>query len=160
MHGVCFDFFFVTGQLYTDQEAPAHLRSTAQGFITVVTYGFGMLVGSFLSGYALDYFTTTNAGARDGQRLGAFWFSSAAMSAVIGLLVLFFFRSRAGSPRSRPRRRRPERIEPDVKSINPAPARSRSVRAARRRGDRSAASRARRRRSGRGGAPRSTSAAG
>ena len=93
LHGVCFDFFFVTGQLYTDQEAPAHLRSTAQGFITVVTYGFGMLVGSFLSGYALDYFTTTAGGApvRDWP---SFWISSAAMSAVIGLLVLFFFRSR------------------------------------------------------------------
>jgi nucleoside transporter len=93
LHGVCFDFFFVTGQLYTDQEAPAHLRSTAQGFITVVTYGFGMLVGSFLSGYALDYFTTASGGAavRDWH---SFWISSAAMSAVIGLLVLFFFRSR------------------------------------------------------------------
>ena len=65
LHGVCFDFFFVTGQLYTDQEAPAHLRSTAQGFITVVTYGFGMLVGSLLSGYALDYFSTTTG---DGDR--------------------------------------------------------------------------------------------
>ena len=94
LHGVCFDFFFVTGQLYTDQEAPAHLRSTAQGFITVVTYGFGMLVGSFLSGYALDYFTTTNAGGALVRDWPSFWFSSAAMSAVIGLLVLFFFRSR------------------------------------------------------------------
>jgi nucleoside transporter len=93
LHGVCFDFFFVTGQLYTDQEAPAHLRSTAQGFITVVTYGFGMLVGSFLSGYALDYFTT-NAGAAVARDWHSFWISSAAMSAVIGLLVLFFFRSR------------------------------------------------------------------
>jgi nucleoside transporter len=92
LHGVCFDFFFVTGQLYTDQEAPSHLRNTAQGFITVVTYGFGMLVGSLLSGTALDYFSTTAGGAiaRDWT---AFWLSSAAMSAAIGLLVLFFFRS-------------------------------------------------------------------
>jgi MFS family permease len=84
----------VTGQLYTDQEAPSHLRSTAQGFITVVTYGFGMLVGSFLSGYALDYFSAGAAGAavRNWQ---SFWLSSAAMSAAIGLLVFFFFRSPA-----------------------------------------------------------------
>jgi nucleoside transporter len=94
LHGVCFDFFFVTGQLYTDQEAPPHLRSTAQGFITVVTYGFGMLVGSFLSGYALDYFSTNTAGAIT-RNWPSFWLSSAAMSAAIGLLVLLFFRSRA-----------------------------------------------------------------
>jgi nucleoside transporter len=94
MHGVCFDFFFVTGQLYTDQEAPAHLRSTAQGFITVVTYGFGMLVGSFLSGYALDYFSTAG-GPTVTRNWQSFWLSSAAMSAAIGLLVLLFFRSRA-----------------------------------------------------------------
>ncbi len=94
LHGVCFDFFFVTGQLYTNQEAPEHLRNTAQGFITVVTYGFGMLAGSLLSGYALDYFTTGTAGAivRDWK---AFWLSSAMMSAAIGLLVLLFFRSPA-----------------------------------------------------------------
>jgi nucleoside transporter len=94
LHGVCFDFFFVTGQLYTDQEAPPHLRSTAQGFITVVTYGFGMLVGSVLSGYALDYFST-NAGGPIVRNWSAFWLSSATMSAAIGLLVLFFFRSPA-----------------------------------------------------------------
>ena len=52
----------MTGQLYTDQEAPAHLRSTAQGFITFVTYGVGMLIGSLLSGTALDYFSTTTGG--------------------------------------------------------------------------------------------------
>jgi len=95
LHGVCFDFFFVTGQLYTNQEAPAHLRNTAQGFITVVTYGFGMLVGSFLSGYALDYFTSTTGEGVVVRDWMSFWLSSAAMSAAIGLLVLIFFTSRA-----------------------------------------------------------------
>jgi nucleoside transporter len=93
LHGICYDFFFVSGQMYTDQEAPAHLRSTAQGFITFVTYGIGMLIGSYLSGFALDYFTTAGATgpARDWY---SFWMSSAAMSFAIFLLVLFFFRSR------------------------------------------------------------------
>jgi nucleoside transporter len=94
LHGVCFDFFFVTGQLYTDQEAPPHLRSTAQGFITVVTYGVGMLIGSFLSGFVLDYFTTTT-GTVVTRTWPSFWLSSAAMSFAIALLVLFFFRSPA-----------------------------------------------------------------
>jgi MFS family permease len=93
LHGVCFDFFFVTGQLYTDQQAPPHLRSTAQGFITFVTYGVGMLIGSLLSGGVLDYFSTTGATAR--RATGVVLFTSAAMSFVIMLLVFFFFRTRA-----------------------------------------------------------------
>jgi nucleoside transporter len=94
IHGVCYDFFFVTGQLYTDQEAPSHLRSTAQGFYTFLTYGAGMLVGSLLSGVVLDYFSTTvgDVVTRDWK---VFWLSSAAMSFGIALLVLFFFRTSA-----------------------------------------------------------------
>lgn len=85
LHGACYDFFFVAGQLYTDQEAPSHLRSSAQGFITFVTYGIGMYIGSVLSGVARDYFPTWQS----------FWLSSAIMSAAIMLLVLFFFRTNA-----------------------------------------------------------------
>jgi nucleoside transporter len=84
LHGVCYDFFFMTGQMYTDQEAPPHLRGTAQGFITFVTYGVGMLVGSLLSGVTVDYFK---------GNWPAFWLSSAGMSFVILLMILFFFRS-------------------------------------------------------------------
>jgi nucleoside transporter len=83
LHGNCYDFFFVAGQLYTDQEAPSHLRSSAQGFIAFVTYGVGMYMGSILSGVARDYFPTWQS----------FWLSSAIMSAAIMFLVLFFFRS-------------------------------------------------------------------
>jgi nucleoside transporter len=92
LHGVCYDFFFVAGQLYTDLVAPPNLRSTAQGFITFVTYGVGMLIGSLLSGGALDYFSMTIGGeiSRDWK---AFWLSSAFMSFAIMLLVLFFFRT-------------------------------------------------------------------
>lgn len=91
-HGICYDFFFIAGQLYTDQEAPQHLRSTAQGFITFVTYGVGMLAGSLVSGGILDYFSSTAAGvlSRDWT---SFWLFAAAMSFAIMLLVLFFFQS-------------------------------------------------------------------
>src|SRR5579871_5244062 len=61
LHGVCFDFFFMTGQLYADQEAPSELRVTAQGFLTFVTYGVGMFIGSNLSGVALDFFTANGS---------------------------------------------------------------------------------------------------
>jgi nucleoside transporter len=109
LHGVCYDFFFVAGQLYTDQVAPGHLRSTAQGFITFVTYGVGMLIGSLLSGGALDYFSTTTGGVVT-RNWTSFWLSSAAMSAAIMLLVLLFFRS---SVKSRAAQQRPsEGAEP------------------------------------------------
>jgi nucleoside transporter len=95
LHGVCFDFFFVTGQLYTDQQAPSHLRSTAQGFITTMTYGFGMFIGSFLSGYVLDYFSTTSGDGTVVRDWTSFWLTSASMSFAIMLLVFFFFRTNA-----------------------------------------------------------------
>ena len=95
LHGVCFDFFFVTGQLYTDQQAPPHLRSAAQGFITAMTYGVGMLVGSLLSGYVLDFFSSTAGDGAVVRDWASFWFTSAAMSFVIMLLVFFFFRTPA-----------------------------------------------------------------
>ncbi|RPI16365.1 MAG: MFS transporter, partial [Acidobacteriales bacterium] len=76
LHGVCFDFFFMTGQLYADQEAPDNLRITAQGFLTFVTYGVGMFTGSLLSGVALDSFTTSVNGKEVHQWTG-FWLSSA-----------------------------------------------------------------------------------
>ena len=90
LHGICYDFFFMTGQMYTDQEAPAHLRGTAQGFITLVTYGIGMLAGSLLSGVAVDFFT-----AAGHTNWPAFWLSSSGMSFVILLMILLFFRSSA-----------------------------------------------------------------
>jgi nucleoside transporter len=94
LHGVCFDFFFMTGQLYADQEAPNNLRVTAQGFLTFVTYGVGMFIGSLLSGVALDWFTTKVDG-RDVHNWTGFWLSSAIGSAAILLMVALFFQSRA-----------------------------------------------------------------
>jgi nucleoside transporter len=93
LHGVCFDFFFMTGQLYADQEAPANLRVTAQGFLTFVTYGVGVFIGSLLSGAALEWLTTTVNGKQVHQWTN-FWLSSAVGSAVILLMVGLFFKSR------------------------------------------------------------------
>ena len=90
LHGFCFDFFFMTGQLYTDQEAPTDLRGTAQGFLTFLTYGVGMFIGSVLSGGALDFFSSGGK-----HNWNAFWLSSSAGSFVILLLVALFFRTNA-----------------------------------------------------------------
>jgi nucleoside transporter len=91
LHGICYDFFFMTGQLYTDQEAPAHLRGTAQGFITFLTYGVGMFIGSLLSGSAVDFFTTTS-GTTVTRNWQGFWMSSALSAGVILLLMVVFFK--------------------------------------------------------------------
>ena len=91
VHGVCYDFFFMTGQLYTDQEAPPHLRSTAQGFYMFVTYGLGMLIGSLLSGGALDYFTTATQPVLAHNWIG-FWMSSSVAAFALFLVFALFFR--------------------------------------------------------------------
>ena len=93
LHGICYDFFFMTGQLYTDQQAPAHLRGTAQGFIQFLTYGIGMFIGSLLSGVVVDYFTVTTDGIAT-RNWTAFWLTSATGAFVIFLMVAALFQSR------------------------------------------------------------------
>jgi nucleoside transporter len=90
LHGICFDCFFMTGQIYTDQEAPANLRSSAQGLLAFLTYGVGMYIGSRLSGVAVDYFTT-GSGANVHRNWSGFWLSSAGGAFAIFLLVAVFF---------------------------------------------------------------------
>jgi nucleoside transporter len=88
LHGICYDFFFMSGQLYTDQQAPQHLRGTAQGFLMFLTYGLGIFMGSLVSGWTVDFFTTSN-----GRDWRAFWLSSAGSASVILLLLAVFFQS-------------------------------------------------------------------
>jgi len=91
VHGVCYDFFFVTGQLYTDQEAPPSLRNTAQGFYTFLTYGVGMFAGSLLSGIAVDFFTTGTAPNLH-RNWSGFWLSSSIAALILFLAIALFFR--------------------------------------------------------------------
>lgn len=56
LHGICYDFFFVSGQIYTDNKSGEQFKSSAQGLITLATYGLGMLVGFRLAGYITDQY--------------------------------------------------------------------------------------------------------
>src|SRR6476620_5626294 len=89
LHGICYDFFFVTGQIYVDRRAPGHLRAAAQGFIAFVTLGVGMLIGSWVSGRVVDAF---RAGP-DGHAWNQIWLVPAAGAAAVLVLFALFFRS-------------------------------------------------------------------
>jgi len=62
LHGICYDFFFVSGQIYTDSKAGPKAKSAAQGLITLATYGVGMLVGFWVAGQIVDQNTITEGG--------------------------------------------------------------------------------------------------
>ena len=89
LHGICYDFFFVTGQIYVDQRAPADLRAAAQGFIAFVTLGAGMFIGSYLSGYVVDLYRIDGAIPHDWARV---WTVPAAFAAVVLVLFAVLFR--------------------------------------------------------------------
>jgi nucleoside transporter len=96
LHGVCYDFFFVTGQIYVDKRAPSHLRGAAQGFIAFVTLGVGMFIGSLVFGPVLDHYRTEGAIPHD---WAAVWLVPAIAAGVVFLLFALFFREQNGSTR-------------------------------------------------------------
>jgi nucleoside transporter len=88
LHGICYDFFFVTGQIYIDRKALPALRAAAQGLITFLTYGVGMFVGSWLSGAVVQHYTR----ATGGHDWRAIWNFSALTAASVLVLFAFTFR--------------------------------------------------------------------
>jgi nucleoside transporter len=98
LHGICYDFFFVTGQIYVDKRAPGDLRAAAQGFIAFVTLGVGMFIGSLVFGRVLDMYRTTGPVPHDWP---AVWLVPAVAAGVVLLLFALFFQDRdvpAGAP--------------------------------------------------------------
>jgi nucleoside transporter len=87
LHGVCFDFFFVTGQIYTDSKAGINIQSSAQGMITMATYGIGMTIGTVLSGYVKDAYKVGPA-----IQWRSVWMVPAAISAAVLILFVLFFK--------------------------------------------------------------------
>ena len=90
LHGVCYDFFFVAGQIYTDRFAPKHVRSAAQGLISLATYGVGLLIGSLISGPIVDAFLAAD-GAHDWRTI---WLIPAALAVGVALFFAALFRER------------------------------------------------------------------
>ncbi len=90
LHGICYDFFFVAGQIYTNRFAGDRFRSSAQGLITLATYGVGILIGSLVSGPIVDSFATT-----DGHEWRAIWVIPAIIAAVVLVLFFILFKDRS-----------------------------------------------------------------
>ena len=88
LHGICYDFFFVSGQIYTNAKASERTKSAAQGLITLATYGVGMLVGFWVAGQITDRFA--EQGGHDWQQI---WLYPAGFAALIFVLFLFSFKN-------------------------------------------------------------------
>lgn len=93
LHGICYDFFFVTGQIYVDKKASPEIRGQAQGLIVFVTYGVGMLVGAQIAGMVYNSFLGTSK-ALTPQQWHNFWWIPAIFAAAVLLFFMAFFREK------------------------------------------------------------------
>ncbi len=85
LHGICYDFFFVSGQIYTDSKAGEKFKNAAQGLITLATYGVGMLIGFWVAGLITDAYKISEF-KHDWEKI---WMIASFISALV--TVLFFF---------------------------------------------------------------------
>ncbi|KAA1244023.1 nucleoside permease [Aquimarina sp. RZ0] len=88
LHGVCYDFFFVSGQIYTDTKAGEKFKSSAQGLITLATYGLGMLIGFYIAGKIAD----ANL-LEQGHNWTSIWVFPAIFAAAVMILFAIFFKN-------------------------------------------------------------------
>lgn len=86
LHGICYDFFFVSGQIYTDSKAGKDNKSAAQGLITLATYGVGQLIGFWVAGYVSDMYVSIKD-----TDLSLFWNKLWIVPAGIAFVVMIIF---------------------------------------------------------------------
>ncbi|WP_378172318.1 MFS transporter [Aquimarina sp. SS2-1] len=89
LHGICYDFFFVSGQIYTDSKAGEKFKSAAQGLITLATYGLGMLIGFYVAGKITD----ANLVAEGQHDWNNIWIFPAIFAAAVMILFAIFFKN-------------------------------------------------------------------
>jgi len=95
LHGICYDFFFVTGQIYVDQQAGSRIRAAAQGLIAFVTLGVGLFIGSWVSGKVVDAYAVTDAGGVVSHDWRSIWLVPAAGAAIILVIFALLFRPKS-----------------------------------------------------------------
>ncbi len=93
LHGLCYDFFFVSGQIYVDKEAPQNIRASAQGLIALVTYGAGMVIGNIFAGWITqEYAIVDEAGTVINHDWQAIWIVPAIMAAAVAVAFAILFK--------------------------------------------------------------------
>ncbi|HYJ78640.1 MAG TPA: MFS transporter, partial [Longimicrobiaceae bacterium] len=91
LHGICYDFFFVTGQIYVDQRATPRIRAAAQGFLAFATLGVGYFIGAIVSGRVVQAYTLPGGTAHDWRSI---WLVPAAAAAAVMVLFAIAFREK------------------------------------------------------------------
>lgn len=91
LHGICYDFFFVTGQIYVDKKSNDRIRGQAQGFLVLVTYGVGMLIGAQIAGFVYNRFLGEQA-ILTAEQWKDFWWIPAAFAVFVILIFAAFFK--------------------------------------------------------------------
>ena len=102
LHGVCYDFFFVTGQIYTDQQAGERIRAAAQGLIAFVTLGVGLYIGSWASGKVVDAYAVTSSTGAVTHDWQSIWMVPAIGAAMVLVVFAILFRPAASTSPGRP----------------------------------------------------------
>jgi nucleoside transporter len=93
LHGICYDFFFVAGQIYVDKKAKPEIRAQAQGLIIFVTYGVGLLVGAQIAGSVYNSFLGS-ATSLTLQQWQSFWWIPAVFAVIVLMIFILLFRER------------------------------------------------------------------
>ncbi len=101
LHGVCYDFFFVTGMIYVDKKSTSAIRGQAQGFFVFVTYGVGMLIGAKIAGEVYNSFLSPGATALTLDQWQSFWWLPAGFAAMVLIFFGLAFHDREAEARRR-----------------------------------------------------------
>jgi nucleoside transporter len=89
LHGICYDFFFVTGYMYTENRAGEKIKSAAQGLFTFATYGLGMVIGTWFAGMVADYYMINGV-----RQWTSIWMVPVYIAAAVMIYFMLAFRDR------------------------------------------------------------------
>ena len=89
LHGICYDFFFVTGYMYTEKKAGQKIKNAAQGLFTFATYGVGMFIGTWFSGFTADYYKIDGT-----YQWKQIWFVPAFIAVAVVIYFILFFKEK------------------------------------------------------------------